>query len=175
MTAGLAPVIAATTHWLTRAYPSDGGPAQAARVLAQARQAATVAAWLRYPTEMDAGLLSMLGPGGSGGLDRVMRVDEHEEPAAADRIWRGWVDEVVASWAACLLSDPRLAADAVSATADCEHAQVVERDFSRLTSPDEQDARAAALLRHPDLVAPVAAMHRSGLIERLRLDPVEVG
>ncbi|MEU8074967.1 hypothetical protein AB0B31_05910 [Catellatospora citrea] len=175
MTAGLAPVIAATTHWLTRAYPSDGGPAQAARLLAQARQAATVAAWLRYPTSLDAGLLAMVGTGGSGGLDRVMRRDEHVEDDANDRIWRGWVDEIVASWAACLLSDPRLAADAVAATAGCEHAEAGPRDFGRLTTPDAEDSRAAALLRHPDLVAPVANMHRANLIERLRLDPVEVG
>lgn len=174
MTAGLAPVIAATTHWLTRAYPSDGGPAQAARVLAQARLAATVAAWLRYPTDLDAGLLAMVGPGGAAGLDRVVRMDEYEGDDN-DRVWRGWVDEVVASWAACLLSDPRLAADAVFATADCEHAQVVVRDFRRLTDPDADDSRAATLLRHPDLVAPVANLHRANLIERLRLDPVEVG
>ncbi|MEV4415979.1 hypothetical protein [Catellatospora sp. NPDC049609] len=175
MTAGLAPVIAATTHWLNRAYPSDGGPAQAARVLAQAREAATVAAWLRYPTEVDAGLLAMLGPGGTAGLDRVVRADEYEGDHGSEQVWRGWVDEVVASWAACLLSDPRLAADAATAVADCEHAQDAGRDFARLLSPDADDRRAAALLRHPDLVAPVANLHRSLLIERLRLDPVEVG
>lgn len=174
MTAGLAPVIAATTHWLTRAYPSDGGPAQAARVLAQTRQAATVAAWLRYPTETDAGLLAMLGPGGTAGLDRAVRADEYDGDSESERVWRGWVDEVVASWAACLLSDARLAADAVLATADCEHAAGTTRDFARLVDPDADDRRAAALLRHPDLVAPVANLHRALLIERLRLDPVEV-
>ncbi|MBV1854619.1 hypothetical protein [Catellatospora tritici] len=172
MNAGLAPVIAATTHWLTRTYPAAGGPAEAARVLAQARQAVTVAAWLRYPTVMDAGLLAMVGPGGSGGLDRVVHLDEPDDDA--DRVWRGWVDEVVASWAACLLADPRLAADAVTATADCEHAQVVPRDFTRLTKPAPEDVRAAALLRHPDLVGPIADLHRDNLIERLRLDPAEL-
>jgi len=40
-------------------------------------------------------------------------------------------------------------------------------DFRRLTAPDAHDRRAAALLRHPDLLAPVAGLHQGGLLERL--------
>ncbi len=70
----------------------------------------TVAARLRYPTAMDAELVGLAGPGGSGALDRITGAEDHEgEP------WRTWVDEVVASWAACLLSDAGLAARAVAA------------------------------------------------------------
>src|SRR4051794_41593721 len=66
----LSPVIAASTHWLSRAYPA-GSPDSIAHTLAelQARQAVTVAAWLRYPTEMDAALVAIAGPGGSAVLD----------------------------------------------------------------------------------------------------------
>src|SRR4051794_41956947 len=64
----LSPVIAASTHWLVRAYPSSGAD-RAADALAelQARQAVTVAAWLRYPTPVDAELVAMAGAGGSAG------------------------------------------------------------------------------------------------------------
>jgi hypothetical protein len=127
----------------------------------QVRQAATVAAWLRYPTELDAELLSLLGPGGSARLDGVVGGD----PAAADGgdAWLSWVDEVVASWAACLLADPALAADAVAAVDGCPHAAGPAYEFRRLTEPDDRDRRAAMLVRHPDLVAPVAGLHRDAL------------
>ena len=107
-------------------------------------------------------------------LDRAVRADEYDGDRESERVWRGWVDEVVASWAACLLSDARLTADAVTAVAGFEHAAESAHDFARLAEPDAEDRRAAALLRHPDLVAPVANLHRALLIERLRLDPVEV-
>ncbi|MDF3149099.1 hypothetical protein PBV88_49980, partial [Streptomyces sp. T21Q-yed] len=81
--------------------------------------------------------------------------------------WRTWVDEVVASWAACLLSDCELARLAVAALADGGHATGVPVEFRRLVSPDTRDREAAALLRHPDLLAPVAALHRPALHERL--------
>ncbi|MET8181258.1 hypothetical protein [Streptomyces sp. NPDC005336] len=42
-------------------------------------------------------------------------------------------------------------------------------EFRRLTAPDEYDRRAAPLLRHPDLMAPVADLHRAPLLERLAL------
>ena len=161
-------MIAATAQWLTRAYPASN----AVRVLqayAQARQAVTVAAWLRYPTAMDAGLLALVGPGGSGRLDWF--VDGHLPGVDDDQAWRTWVDEVLASWAASLLADPGLAAAAVAAVAGCEHAAGVQRDFRRLTAPDEADATAAVLLRHPDLVAPVARLHRTELLERLEVAP----
>ncbi|MEV6492540.1 hypothetical protein AB0M20_28565, partial [Actinoplanes sp. NPDC051633] len=116
--ADLSPVIAASTHWLSRAYPpaaSDG--ASFNRNEAQARQAVTVAAWLRYPTAMDAALVAIAGPGGSAVLD-WRAGSEPEDEQDIDEGWRTWVDEVVVSWAACLLADPlvaRRAADAVAA------------------------------------------------------------
>jgi hypothetical protein len=73
------------------------------------------------------------------------------------------VDEVVASWAACLLGSPELAADAVAGLAE-----EVPGVYRRLVSPDGSDRRAAALLRHPDLLAPVAELHAEQLRTRLR-------
>ena len=71
MSVDLSPVIAATAQWLLRAYPACAGTLNAALAEAQARQAATVAAWLRYPTSVDAALLTLvalaaLWPEGSG-------------------------------------------------------------------------------------------------------------
>ena len=79
--AELSPVIAASTHWLARAYPA-GAADSIAHTLAelQARQAVTVAAWLRYPTAMDAALVAIAGPGGSAVLDwRVGSEPDDEE------------------------------------------------------------------------------------------------
>lgn len=64
-------LIAATAHWLTRAYPADGGALQRGLAEAQARQAVTVAAWLCHPTELDVQLVVLTGPGGSERLDRI--------------------------------------------------------------------------------------------------------
>ena len=80
-----------------------------------------------------------------------------------------WVDEVVVSWAACLLGDPRLSTLAVAALADGEHAGPAPGEFRRLTQPDDHDRRAGALLRHPDLLGPVADLHRPELLVRLGL------
>ncbi|MFH0520774.1 hypothetical protein ACHBTE_26805 [Streptomyces sp. M41] len=168
MLADLSPLIAATTQWLTRSYPACGGALAAALGEVQARQAVTVAAWLRYPTPTDAALVGMAGPGGSGALDWLTGADAAAyDDEADDFAWRTWVDEVVASWAACLLTDDDLARQAVAAIAVGEHATGVPPEFRRLISPDAHDRAAAALLRHPDLVAPVAALHRAGLQERL--------
>ncbi|TDC06606.1 hypothetical protein E1265_34650 [Streptomyces sp. 8K308] len=161
MSSVLSPVIAATTRWLVGAYPADGGELAALLARAQARQAVTVAAWLRYPTTTDAALLILTGPGGSADLDR--RVGARPSAAA----WRGWVDEVVAGWAASLLTEPALAREATAAVVGCEHAGGLVIDFPRLTEPDGLDRRAAALLRHPDLLHPVAAPYRIALSERL--------
>ncbi|MFH8217940.1 hypothetical protein ACH4C2_01950 [Streptomyces sp. NPDC018057] len=171
----LSPLIAATAQWLTAAYPASGGALACALCEVQARQAVTVAAWLRYPTPVDAALVGMAGPGGCGRLDRVtgaggIAAGERVDPD--EHAWRTWVDEVVASWAACLLADPVLAGRAVAALAGSGRAARPEAEFRRLLSPDEQDHRAAALLRHPDLLAPVAALHRAQLLDRLeRLGP----
>ncbi|PWI13321.1 hypothetical protein DI272_03620 [Streptomyces sp. Act143] len=162
MQADLSPVIAATAQWLTRAYPASGGALAAALCEVQARQAATVAAWLCYPTSMDAGLVEMAGPGGSARLDRITGADHRQEEA-----WRTWVDEVVASWALCLLTDPELARLAAVAVGEGDHLVGTPAEFRRLTAPDERDQRAAALLRHPDLVAPVAELHRARLLDLL--------
>ncbi|MEU5598035.1 hypothetical protein [Streptomyces sp. NPDC020298] len=167
MLADLSPLIAATAQWLLRAYPPSGGALASALCEVQARQAVTVAAWLRYPTAMDAALVGMAGAGGSGALDWITGVTVSEDDEPETWAWRTWVDEVVASWAAGLLTDPELAARAVAALADGEHATGTPVEFRRLTGPDEADRRAAALLRHPDLLAPVAELHRAQLLDRL--------
>ncbi|MFF5160232.1 hypothetical protein ACFY3N_29100 [Streptomyces sp. NPDC000348] len=165
----LSPVIAATAQWLTRSFPSSGGALAAALCEVQARQAVTVAARLRYPTEMDVALVGLTGPGGSGRLDRVTGADAGDGGGGGEgEAWRTWVDEVVASWAVCLLADAGLAAVAVGALDPLDGDGGVE--FRRLVSPGEAERGAAALLRHPDLVAPVAALHRSALLGRLDPD-----
>ncbi|WP_030622096.1 hypothetical protein [Streptomyces sclerotialus] len=177
MPADLSPLIAATAQWLTYAYPSSGGPLSCALVEAQARQAVTVAAWLRYPTPVDIELVTMAGPGGSARLDWLTGADA-AGPDGADRAdsadedaWRTWVDEVVASWAASLLSSPELAVAAVTALAGSWHMDGVAVEFRRLTAPDESDRRAAALLRHPDLLAPIAELHHLQLLDHLGPEP----
>lgn len=148
--------------------PASGGALASALCEVQARQAVTVAAWLRYPTEMDAALLGMAGPGGSARLDRVTGADAAPGDDGDDaHAWRTWVDEVVASWAACLLTDPELAGRAVAALAEGSHSTGTPAEFRRLVAPDDGDLRAAALLRHPDLLAPVAGLHHSQLLDRL--------
>ncbi|MEY9484528.1 hypothetical protein [Streptomyces calvus] len=159
MQADLSPVIAATAQWLTRSYPAPGGALATALCEAQARQAATLAARLRYPTAMDAALVGLAGPGGSARLDRVTGTGD-----AGRQPWRTWVDEVVASWAACLLAEPGLASLAATALGH------PSTEFRRLLDPDEGDLRAGALLRHPDLLSPVASLHRPALLARLDPD-----
>ena len=168
--AELSPVIAASTHWLARAYPPAAADTTTHTLAElQARQAVTVAAWLRYPTPVDAELVAIAGPGGSAVLD--WRVgSEPDDEDADDQGWRTWVDEVVASWAACLLTDPELAELAVTEVAGGEHTTATPAAFRRLLTPDATDRRAAALLRHPDLLAPVAGLHRDQLLDRLGSD-----
>jgi hypothetical protein len=159
----LAPVVAATAKWLARAFPAaESGAFSAALVELQARQAVIVSAWLRYPTAIDAELLAMAGPGGSARLDWLVGADA-EELRGDDHAWRTWVDEVVASWAACLLTDPVTAVSAVGLLARSARAGGLAARFRRLLDPDAQDRRAAALLRHPDLMGPVADLHRDQL------------
>ncbi|BDM68741.1 hypothetical protein HEK616_22280 [Streptomyces nigrescens] len=172
LSADISPVIAATAQWLLRSYPVTGGAFDTALAQAQARQAVTVAAWLRYPTAADAALVALVGPGGAARLDWLTGADA-SGPDAPEEAWRSWVDEVVASWAACLLTAPGLAEDAVAALADGEHVTEVSPDFRRLTHPDERDRRAAALLRHPDLLAPVADLHRAALVRHLDGDRLD--
>src|SRR5205807_2426609 len=131
-----------------------------------------VAAWLRYPTSVDAGLLTMIGPGGSARLDWLVGADP-VDPLDDEHCWRSWVDEVVASWAACLLADTALAWAAVAALKGSEHTSGIHCDFRRLTRPDQRDRHASALLRHPDLVATVAELHRGQLLDRLDVDSVD--
>jgi hypothetical protein len=167
----LSPVLAATAQWLTRAYPATAGTVNAVLAERQARQAVTVAAWLRYPQPVDVELLTLLGPGGSARLDWVVGLSGGY--ADAGQPWRTWVDEVLASWAACLLADADLARAAVAAVADSPHAGGTPCDFRRLADPDTCDRRAAALLRHPDLLAPVADLHRAQLLDLLDASPVD--
>ncbi|MEU9475905.1 hypothetical protein [Streptomyces sp. NPDC048191] len=164
----LTSLIAATARWLTVAYPASGGALASALCEAQARQAVTAAAWLRYPTEIDAALVTMAGPGGAARLDWITGAERTDEDGPeGDHAWRTWVDEVVASWAAGLLTDPELAAQAVAALAEGEHSSGAPAEFRRLLTPDDGDRRAAALLRHPDLLAPVAELHLDELLDRL--------
>jgi hypothetical protein len=160
MTDPLDHVITATTQWLVSAFPSTGGVHADALARQQARQAVTVAAWLRFPSKLDAELLDVVAPSGSWWLDE-MPVDAELEP------WRTWVDETVACWAAALLSDRTLAVQASEAVAGCEHTGGLPMQFRRLTHPDHIDAAAAALLRHPDLLAALADRHRGELAEAL--------
>lgn len=172
----LSPLMAATTHWLTRAYPAGSGALQRGLAEAQARQAVTVAAWLRYPTDLDAELVALTGPGGSARLDWISGADApSDEEQREGHGWRSWVDEVVASWAACLLTTPSLAAAAVAALVGTEHADAVPVAFRRLTEPAAGDRDAAALLRHPDLLAPIAELHRPGLLDCLGADTALAG
>jgi hypothetical protein len=159
----LAPVIAASAQWLERTYAATESPLLSVWAGIQARQAATVAAWLRYPTVVDAALVAMAGPGGAGRLDALVA----PVPAPAEP-WRSWVDEVVVSWAAGLLTDADLARDAVAAVAATEHARGLVLDFRALLRPDAIDAQAATLLRHPDLARPVVSLYRAELLARLR-------
>lgn len=173
MSADLTSIIAATTRWLERAYCSGGGAVQAALCEVQAHQAVTVAAWLRYPTAADADLVILTGPGGCARLDWATGADSGTT-IAPEPAWRTWVDEVVASWAACLLSDSALAESAVNALRDGEHLGSLPVGFRRLVAPDSHDLAASALLRHPDLLAPVAVLHRAELLERLGVGPAAV-
>ncbi|MFJ3233983.1 hypothetical protein [Streptomyces sp. NPDC086787] len=166
MLTDLSPLIAATARWLTSAFPSGGSALAEALCEVQARQAVTVAAWLRYPTALDAGLVGVTGPGGAAGLDWLTGAESDPETEEA---WRTWVDETVASWAAALLADPALARRAVAALAEGQHTEAAPVDFRRLLTPGETDSRAAALLRHPDLLAPVAELHQAGLLRLLDL------
>ncbi|ARP73677.1 hypothetical protein LK07_32290 [Streptomyces pluripotens] len=167
MLTDLSPLIAATSRWLTVAYPPCDGALAAALCETQVLQAVTVAAWLRYPTEADAALVTMTGPGGAAGLDLITGAGPVDGGSGEEQGWRTWVDEVVASWAAGLLTDPELAGRAVGALVDGEHTVGIPVDFRRLTAPDDGDLRAAALLRHPDLLAPVAEIHLDLLLDRL--------
>ncbi|MEV5336734.1 hypothetical protein [Streptomyces werraensis] len=156
MPAHLSPVTAATAQWLTRSFPASGGALSAALCEIQARQAVTVAARLRYPTPMDVELVGLAGPGGAARLDGITGA-----AGLGTEPWRSWVDEVVASWAACLLSDPALAARAVAALPPGP------AEYHRLLSPDPTDTSSATLLRHPDLLSPVARLHQESLLARL--------
>ncbi|MEU4098076.1 hypothetical protein [Streptomyces sp. NPDC026673] len=169
-------VVAAATRWLLTAYPATGGALSRALAEAQARQAATVAAALRHPTAVDAALLGLLAPGGADRLDRITGAGAGAGSGAADEdaeaSWRTWVDEAVVSWAACLLSDADLAASAVAALAATDHGSALVGDALRLTDPSALDRSAAALLRHPDLVGPIAGLHRAALTALLPGRPV---
>nr|WP_246331298.1 hypothetical protein [Saccharopolyspora hordei] len=147
---------------MTTAYPAPrGGALSRALAEAQATQAVTAAAWLRYPTDVDADLVHLAGPGGAERLDALVGGSTGAD--GEDDAWRTWVDEVVASWAACLLADPALAARAIA----CLTSDDGLPEFRRLLEPGDRELAAAAFLRHPDLLAPVAELHRDALHEAL--------
>ncbi|MEU6656391.1 hypothetical protein ABZ904_45470 [Streptomyces sp. NPDC046900] len=56
----------------------------------------------------------------------------------------------------------------MSATATEHHTEV--GGLERLTNPSARDAEAAALLRHPDLLEDIAALHRPQLVELLNVE-----
>ncbi|MFB8182247.1 hypothetical protein ACFC8N_40890 [Streptomyces sp. NPDC055966] len=165
MPTDLTPVIAASARWILAAYPPPAGALNRALAEAQARQATTLAATLRYPTTMDVQLLHLLAPSGSARLDWLTAGEPH--PDDADTAWRTWVDETVVSWAACLLADPALAIRADQALAGSEHHA---GGLERLTHPSAHDSEAAALLRHPDLLEDIAALHRPQLVALLEFE-----
>ncbi|MEU9047696.1 MULTISPECIES: hypothetical protein [unclassified Kitasatospora] len=80
------------------------------------------------------------------------------------------MDETVVSWAACLLADPSLAARAHRRSDSGNQAD--HGDPRRLTIPRARDSEAGALLRHPDLLEPVAALHRTQLTDLLNTEGV---
>ncbi|KPI20595.1 hypothetical protein OV450_0061 [Actinobacteria bacterium OV450] len=163
MSADLTPVIAAATRWLLTAFPPSPGAFSLALAEAQGRQATTLAAALRYPSALDAELLELLGPGGSDRLDWLAGAEHDSETAdTADTAWRTWVDETIVSWAACFLADPVLA-DKAHQLADSS----LPGEVGRLTQPGSHEYDAAPLLRHPDLLEPVAALHREDLLALL--------
>lgn len=171
MSAELAPVIAAGTRWLLTAFPPAPGAFSRALAEAQAQQAVTLAAALRYPTPLDAELLHLLGPGGSARLDWLTGADHvGDADVDADSSWRTWVDETIVSWAACLLAAPALAVDA-------HH--LVDRgqagEVTRLANPGDHEHDAAPLLRHPDLLEPVAVLHRALLLDLLDQENAALG
>ncbi|MGY4971709.1 hypothetical protein [Streptomyces sp. WAC01526] len=172
MPTDLSPVIAASTRWLLSAFPPAAGPLDHALAEAQASHAVTIAAALRYPTALDAELLHLLGPGGSARLDSVTGADAHPLEGAA-HAWRTSVDETVVSWAACLLADAELAVVAAACLAATHHGAHGVGDARRLTIPSPRDQRAAPLLRHPDLLGPIAALHREVLHALLGTAPVD--
>ncbi|MET8677891.1 hypothetical protein ABZW18_09935 [Streptomyces sp. NPDC004647] len=170
MSSDLSPVIAAATRWLLSAFPPAAGSLNHALAEAQAWQAVTIAAALRYPTALDAELLNMLGPGGSDRLDSVTGADAHPLEGH-ESAWRTGVDETVVSWAACLLADEDLAALAAACLAATHHGADSVGDARRLTMPSPRDHSAAPLLRHPDLLSPIADLHRETLLGQLDADP----
>jgi hypothetical protein len=158
----LVPLIAACATWLNRNYGVRTSTILMTEAEAQTRQAAMIAAWLRYPTDLDAALVHLVGPGGAQQLDALVQpFTPSEQP------WRTWVDEVVVSWAACVLLDANLAKAAVAAVVLTDHAAGLSLTFHSLLDPDHRFAPGMALLRHPDLLTPVANLHRADLLSRL--------
>ncbi|MFI8237321.1 hypothetical protein ACIF83_08685 [Streptomyces sp. NPDC085866] len=166
----LTPVIAASIRWLLAAYPAPGGALSRALAEAQARQAVTLAATLRYPSDLDVQLLHLLAPSGSNRLDRLTGC----EPQPDDTAWRSWIDETVVSWAACLLADPALAAHAAHHQALTVSEHRATGGLRRLTDPGKRDTEAAPLLRHPDLLENIAGLHRPELLELLSVNRAEL-
>ncbi|MEU0633716.1 hypothetical protein [Streptomyces sp. NPDC005989] len=163
MPTDLTPVIAACTRWLLDAYPPPTGALNYALAEAQALQATTLAAHLRYPTSLDVQLLHLCGPGGADRLDWLTGCDPNRDGTA----WRTWVDETVVSWAACLLADRALTIRAHQDHTATDHHST---GLHRLIDPGTHDTEASALLRHPDLLEPIATLHRPQLIELLHAE-----
>ena len=155
-------IVAASAQWLLTAFPPTAGPFATVSATWQAREAVAVAARLRYPTDADDALLELCGPGGCERLNWSAG-SGLGAGSVEDAPWRTWVDEVVVSWAAALLGDPVLATTAAQAAG--------EPLDGPLLTPSASDLAAAALLRHPDLLAVVADLHRTELLRALAASP----
>jgi hypothetical protein len=143
----LSAVIATVTARLLRDFPAPAGAVNQALAEAQARQAAAVAAQLRFPALLDRQLLVLTGPSGP-----------EDEP---------WLDPTVLGWAAALLADPQLARRAATA------AGLSPSAHRRLTAPGPREQAAAVLLRHPDLLDSTALPHRAQLLAAVARGPQE--
>ena len=133
---------------------------------------------------MDAALVAIAGPGGSAVLD-WRAGSEPDDEEAEDEGWRTWVDEVVVSWAACLLADPMLARRAVDAVAAAvPAARRRERPRPRAgpappacrpssagcSAPTSGTATRPCCCATPTCSSPVAAMHRDNLLYLLGVE-----
>jgi hypothetical protein len=63
----------------------------------------------------------LTGPGGSAHLERLLGSHETALVIGDSDAWRTWAEEVLISWAACLLEDLALAVAAVSALSTRDH------------------------------------------------------
>lgn len=151
--------------------PPATGPLNQALAEAQAGHAATIAAALRYPTALDAELLDLLGPGGSGqaGLRhrrrRTPADGRHPRLAHPGRRDRRQLGGLPAG-----RRRPRRPGRRLPGRHPPRPRQRGRRAPAS-TIPSPRDHRAAPLLRHPDFLGPIADLHRETLLSLLGAAP----